>query len=324
MKNQIFNKIKTCGAAAVIVMLLLLSSEAQARQPAKQTFATAPDGVSIAIQEYGNPNGAEIVLIHGLMGSHLDWTEQANNPLLSKFRLITYDLRGHGLSGKPTEPIYYSDGKRWGNDLHTVITAKGLKRPTLVGWSLGSVVMTNYVNTYTDSNIAGLVFVDAVIDFKPELLPLTQKTELLKMIVSEDLKIYLEGTREFLRQCFFKQPDDDAFNLLYANAAMALPEMVRTSQKGISNPAQVALPKVSVPVVLIQGDKDALVKPEMVELGRKLMPRAKVSIYAGAGHAPFLEQPDRFNKELSGIVLGTSQKIALTVTALETSPMPVK
>lgn len=307
MKIQYFIKIKNYGAA-VIGTLLLFTSLTQAQQPAKQTFATAPDDVSIVVQEYGNPNGAEIVFIHGLLGSHLNWKEQVNNPLLSKYRLITYDLRGHGLSGKPTDSIYYSDGKRWGDDLHTVIAAKGLKRPTLVGWSLGSVVMTNYVNTYTDSNIAGLVFVDAVIEFKPELLPLTQKTELLKMMVSEDLKIYLEGTREFLRQCFFKQPDDDTFNLLYANAAMALPEMVRTSQKGISNPAQIALPKVSVPIVLIQGDKDALVKREMVELGRKLMPRAKVSIYADAGHAPFLEQSHRFNKELDGFVLGASTK----------------
>ena len=134
------------------------------------------------------------------------------------------------------------------------------------------------------------------------------KPDLLKMMVSTDLKIYLEGTREFLRQCFLKQPDDATFNLLYANAAMALPEMTRTSQKGISNPAQVALPKVKVPVLIIQDDKDALVKREMVEVGRRLMPRAKVSIYADTGHAPFLEQPDRFNKELIGFVLGASKK----------------
>ena len=307
MKNQFLIKIKNYGAVAVIGTLLLLSSLAQAQQPAKQTYVTTPDGVSIAIQEYGNPSGAEVVLIHGLLGSHLDWIKQVDNPLLSKYRLITYDLRGHGFSGKPTDSIYYSDGKRWGDELRAVIAAKGLKRPTLVGWSLGGIVMTNYLNTYSDSDIAGLVFVDAVIELKPELLTLTRNPELSKMMVSTDLKIYLEGTREFLRQCFFQQPDAATFNLLYANAAMALPEMTRTSQKGISVPAQESLPKVRVPVVLIQGDKDALIKPEMVELGRKLMPRAKVSIYANAGHAPFLEQSDRFNKELNNFVTANNK-----------------
>jgi len=73
MKNRIFIKVKNYSAVAVIGTLLLFVSLVQAQQPAKQTFATTPDGVSIAIQEYGNPNGAEIVLIHGLLGSHLNW-----------------------------------------------------------------------------------------------------------------------------------------------------------------------------------------------------------------------------------------------------------
>ncbi len=307
MNLQIITKTKTYGIAAMVGTLLLLSSLAQAQQPAKQIYATTPDGVSIAIQEYGNPNGVEVVLIHGLLGSHLSWTEQVDNPLLNKYRLITFDSRGHGFSGKPTEPIYYSDGKRWGDDLRTVIIAKDLKRPILVGWSLGGVVMTNYLNTYTDADIAGLVFVDAVIELKPELLPLTRKPELLRMMGSQDLKTYFEGTQEFLRQCFFKQPDAATLNLLYASAAIASPEMTRASQKGISVPAQAALPKVSVPVVLIQGDKDALVDFGMVELGRKLMPSAKVSTYADTGHAPFLEQPERFNKELNNFVLVASR-----------------
>lgn len=305
MNNQIFSKIKIYSAVAIIGTLLLFSSLAQAQQPPKQTYATTPDGVSIAIQEYGNPNGAEIVLIHGLLGSHLDWVKQVDNPLLTKYRLITYDLRGHGLSGKPTDSVYYSDGKRWGDELNTVIIAKGLKRPTIVGWSLGGVVMTNYLNTYTDSGIAGLVFVDAVIDLKPELL--IKHPELSKRMVSTDLQIYLGGTRDFLGQCFLHQPDAATFNLLYANAAMASPEMVRASQKGISDTAEETLPKVKVPVLIIQGDKDALVKPAMVEVGRKLMPNAKVSILKDAGHATFFDQPDRFNRELNKFVLSATK-----------------
>ncbi|WP_312884945.1 alpha/beta fold hydrolase [Candidatus Sodalis endolongispinus] len=42
-----------------------------------------------------------MIFIHGLLGSHLNWDAQVNSPLLQHYRLITYDLRGHGLSGKP-------------------------------------------------------------------------------------------------------------------------------------------------------------------------------------------------------------------------------
>ena len=283
-------------------MLLLVSSLGAGAQPdPKQTFALTRDGVRIAIQEYGDPRGAEVVLIHGLMGSHLNWSRQVNDPALRRYRLITYDLRGHGLSGKPAGAEFYSQGKRWGDELQSVIAVKGLKRPTLVGWSLGGAVMTNYLQTYGDSRLAGLVFVNAVIELKPELLQANEGPA--KAVASSDLRTHLEGTRQFVRKCFFKQPDEAAFGLLLANAALASREMATTVLAGrFSIPARQALPRVRVPVVLIHGDQDALIKGSMVAAGRKLMPRARASIYAQTGHATFFERPERFNRELDGFV----------------------
>ena len=64
----------------------------------------------------------------------------------------------------------------------------------------------------------------------------------------------------------------------------------RVLSGGFSIPAQQALPRVRVPVVLIQGDQDALVKMEMATAGQKLMPRAQISVYAQTGHATFFER----------------------------------
>lgn len=320
MTNHFFIRIKNHAAAAVIGILLLFSSPfAQVQQSAeqtaakqtaqtaaKQTFATLPDGVRIAIQEYANPNGAEIVFIHGLLGSHLDWMKQVDDSLLGKYRLITYDLRGHGLSGKPVDAAYYTDGKRWGDDLRTVIAAAGLKRPVLVGWSLGGVVMTNYLSAFSDKDTAGLVFVDAVIELKPDLLK--SHPETTKAMLSTDLETYLEGTRQFLRQCFYIQTDANTFELLYGNAAMASPEMTRAAFSGISVPTQTTLPKITVPVLLIQGENDDLVLRKMVERGQKLMPKAETLFYVDAGHAPFLEQSERFNRDLDNFVSAASKK----------------
>lgn len=312
MTNHFFITIKNYAAVAVIGMLLLFWSPLlQAQQSteqtiAKQTFATTPDGVRIAVQEYGNPNGTEVVFIHGLLGSHLDWSKQIDSTLLGKYRLITYDLRGHGFSGKPTDAAYYKDGKRWGDELHAVIAAAGLKRPVLVGWSLGGVVMTNYLSIYGDEHIAGLFFVDAVIELKPDLLKAHPETT--KALLSTDLETYLEGTRQFLRQCFYTQPDANTFELLYGNAAMASPEMTRAVNTGISIPAETTLPKVAVPVVIIQGENDDLVVRKMVERGQKLMPKAEALFYADAGHATFLEQPERFNQDLDNFVSTASKK----------------
>ena len=294
--------------ALLLLLILLLFVSVEAQLPTKQIYATAPDGVKIAVQEYGNPNGAEIVLIHGLLGSHLDWVKQfEKTSILSKYRLITYDLRGHGLSGKPESAASYKDGKFWGDDLQTVIVAAKLKRPTLVGWSLGGVVITNYLETYGDSNISGAVYVDGVIELKPEFLK--PHPETTKAVSSDDLGIYLEGVRQFLRQCFFAQPDAATFTLLYASAAAASPVMTKAVNTGISIPAETALPKVSVPILLIYGENDDLVDRRMIERGQKLMSRAEVSFYAKTGHAPFLEKSERFNEELDKFVASVSKKL---------------
>lgn len=42
----------------------------------------APDGVDLAVQETGNPEGTPIIFIHGLLGSHLNWEKQLEDPAL--------------------------------------------------------------------------------------------------------------------------------------------------------------------------------------------------------------------------------------------------
>ncbi len=271
-----------------------------------QVYVSAPDGVQVAVQEYGNPQGLEIVLVHGLDGSHLDWVKQISSPLLSKYRLITYDLRGHGFSSKPADPRFYADGKRWGDELHAVIAAKHLKHPVLVGWSLGGPIITNYLETYGDAHIAGIVFVDGAIELKPELLKAHPAT--IAALTSTDFGTYLEGTRQFVRECFFTQPSPSEFALLYAGAAEASPDMVRQAFRGLSVPAASALPKVSVPALYIYGERDDLIAPRMVTRAKQLLPHLQVVVYPETGHASFFEQPERFNQDLERFVQAAAQE----------------
>ncbi len=282
----------------ITALLLPWQSSAHAGSiPERQLYAVTPDGVKVAIQEYGNPNGLEIVFIHGLDGSHLDWIKQVDSPLLRQNRLITYDLRGHGFSGKPSQPLYYTDGKRWGDELQTVIAATRLKHPVLVGWSLGGPIITNYLAIYGDAHIAGVVYDDGVIELKPNLIKPDLATDL--NLASPDLGTYLKGTRQFVRKCFYRQPNQGSFALLYASAAMASPYMTKLLlTHGLSIPAATALPKVTVPVLYIYGEQDALVDEQTVERARALIPKLKVITYPETGHASFFERPEEFNHDL--------------------------
>ena len=112
-----------------------------AAQPAfKATWVTTDDGTRLSVREYGNPQGPAIVFVHGIAQSQLSFGRQMRAPLTTKYRLITYDLRGHGESDKPLNEAAYTSGRRMSDDLQAVITATRAEKPVLVGWSLGGIV----------------------------------------------------------------------------------------------------------------------------------------------------------------------------------------
>lgn len=59
-------------------------------------------------------------------------------------------------------------------------------------------------------------------------------------------------------------------------------------------------PKAKVPVLLIYGGKDDLVRPEAsIARAKSLNGQIESKIYENSGHAPFLEEAARFNKDLA-------------------------
>jgi pimeloyl-ACP methyl ester carboxylesterase len=258
---------------------------------------TSADGVKIAVQETGDPAGAPIVFVHGLLGSHIDWDEQTKSRELQSYRLITYDMRGHGLSGKPEDTEAYHDGRRWADDLASVLKATGAKKPILVGWSLGGVVLSNYLAAHGDEGVAGLVYVDGVIELTASLI--TSHPKVYTDLASDDLTVHLDAVRTFLALCFQTQPDTATFERLLSNAALASWVMTKTIPS-MTVAAAEGLPKAHVPVLMVYGGKDALVNPEpSIARAKALNSTIKTAVYANSGHAPFLEEAPRFNRDLA-------------------------
>lgn len=279
---------------------LLLAAVLHASAQARDYTATAPDGVTLAVHESGNPQGVPVIFIHGLLGSRLNWSEQLASPQLRRYRLITYDLRGHGLSAKPSGTEAYSDGRRWAADLQAVMQAAQARKPVLVGWSLGGAVISNYLAAYGDKAIAGAVYVDGVIELKPEQI--TPHPEIYRDLVSDDLRTHLDAINTFLRLCFQTQPAAPVFERLLANAAVASWDMQRGVQS-MTVPAAEGLRNASVPLLLLYGEQDALVRTEpAIARAVALNPRIQSKRYAQSGHAPFLEEAQRFNNDLAAFI----------------------
>src|SRR5690606_26685287 len=221
MYSLLLRRARAMLAAAFVLLAWWPSAQAGI----KAYTVTAPDGVSLAVQESGNPAGPPVIFVHGLLGSHLSWQRQLASPALQRYRLITYDLRGHGLSGKPAGLEAYRDGRRWADDLAAVSAASGARRPVLVGWSLGAAVISNYLAAHGDAGIASPLYVGGVVELRTERSRAPR--EVYRGVASPDLRTRLDGQRRFLRLCFHAHPDTPTCGRLLANAARAAWDMQR-------------------------------------------------------------------------------------------------
>jgi len=289
--------VKTTIAASLF--LAMAQTGLAADQKFKPINVKTPDGLTISAQEWGNPAGPEILFIHGFSQSHLSWMRQVEGDLAKEFRIVTYDLRGHGNSDKPLDPARYRDSKAWGDEVQAVIDTAGLKRPVLVGWSYAGRVISDYLATHGAGQIAGINFVDAPIKVDPALIGDNLKN--LPLMASEDLATNIQATRTFLHGCFAKQPSADDYETMLAFNMMVLPK-VRAALGGRPLDATEMMSKLKLPVLVSHGAEDRNAKLGAGQYTASVIPGAKLSVYEGIGHSPFYEDAPRFNAELAAFV----------------------
>lgn len=166
--------------------------------------------VKLFFREYGN--GQPIVILHGLFGSSDNWLTQAKLLAEAGYRVITVDLRNHGLSPHDDEFDYQS----MVNDLEALFDLLSLDNPTLIGHSMGGKAAMNFALAHPDK-IARLIIVDIapryydlehyVIADGLAAIPIetlksrNEADELLKEYVSDS------GTRQFLLKNLQRKPE---------------------------------------------------------------------------------------------------------------------
>ncbi len=288
------------GAAAAAAVVA-------ARGPAMAADPVAPrgpfsvrsaDGTMLAADAQGDPQAPEILFIHGLRQSRLSWDRQFADPALAGFRMVRFDLRGHGDSDKPAAPDAYADADRWADDLAAVIDGARLRRPVLVGWSLGGYVAGAYLRKHGGARIAGINLVDAVTRLSPDLLtPLAGS--FARTTSSHDLGERTAATADFLAACFHQSPTGIEWQrMLVVNGMTARAVNEGFTRTGTTD-LEPAFRDYAGPILLTHGAHDRLVRLAMSQRIGALHPRSRLSVYADSGHSPFYEEPSRFGRELA-------------------------
>jgi pimeloyl-ACP methyl ester carboxylesterase len=114
------------------------------------------DGIEINYRDTGG-DGFPIVLAHGFTGNSRNWALTA--PVLrERFRVISPDHRGHGLSGRPDDPEAYKL-PLMAADLYGLLTQIGVEKCILVGHSMGGMISQLFILEHPEM-VEALVLVD--------------------------------------------------------------------------------------------------------------------------------------------------------------------
>ena len=260
------------------------------------------DGLALAAERHGNPDGPEVVLVHGLGGSRAIWSRQVQGALAATHPLVTADLRGHGDADKPDSVAAYDDPALWAGDIAAVIDSAGLKRPTLVGWSLGTLVVGHYLRLHGAERVAGLNAVGAVTSLAPELqgpVPITYRGAMQ----SSDLDARSEAMVRFLVECFAEAPPEEELRRMLIVNGMVPREL----QQGVGALGGYDLAPAFATVPRVLASVGALDRHVSADMSRGLVdghPHGRLSVYEDAAHAPFYEAAERFNRELAAFAVG--------------------
>ncbi|MBO1324961.1 alpha/beta hydrolase [Acetobacter sp. TBRC 12305] len=275
---------------------------------AARKVVSLPDGIDMAYIDIGPRDGRPVILVHGYTDSARDWF-----PALGAFsphddRLIIVDLRGHGRSSKPA-CCYALVDFAW--DIHLLMDRLGVQKADLVGHSLGSMIVQVFGETWPE-RVRHVVLISST--GGPSAAPTPRERAERKTAFDfrtpiSQLHDPIDPNSAFMRAWWSSPtPVDPEFLSRQREDSAHMPAAVWLAvlDQGLTGfDPQPGLARLKAPCLLIWGEKDPIMVPEVRHSLIAALPGAQVAIYPGLGHNPFWEQPNavigRIDRFLSGL-----------------------
>jgi non-heme chloroperoxidase len=121
---------------------------------------SGPNSTELYYYEQGH--GQPVVLIHGWPLSHRMWESQITALSEAGYRVIAYDRRGFGQSGRPNTGYDYDT---FASDLNDLMTRLDLRDAVIAGFSMGGGEVAHYIGRYGTKRLAKAMLLGAVPPF---------------------------------------------------------------------------------------------------------------------------------------------------------------
>ena len=251
-------------------------------------MATAQlNGITIDYQVTGQ--GRAVLMSHGYSATRHMWDGQ-HAKLGDRYRMISWDMRGHGATDSPSDPARYSHALTVA-DMKALLDHLGIRRAVIGGLSLGGTMSLEFYVAHPEM-VEALILCDtgpgyrnAEARAKWNERAMTRATEL----EARGLEA-LGGRSREMREAMSHHRS--AQGLAHAARGMLAQQDSRVID---------SLGSITVPTIVIVGDKDEpFVAP--CEYMAKKIPGARLEVVKDAGHSSNLDQPDAFNRVFVGFL----------------------
>lgn len=261
----------------------------------------APDGTAYTVT--GNPDGAAVVLVHGLGMNHDMW--QWQRPALEKkYRVITYDLVGHGATPPSETPSLTC----FAIQLRDLIDTLGLRKVAAIGFSLGGMIVRRFAMDFPDRLWALGILHSAHQRLGQEPDDVKARVELVRR----------EGPQATVEVALKRWLTDD-----FRQRNLDLTEMIRqwilaNDRKVYPGNYQVLLdgvdeliapdPPIDCPALVVTGTDDPGQTPAMSERIAAEIKGSTLAILPGLRHMGFVEQPGIYDTLIMDFLAGAAQE----------------
>jgi 3-oxoadipate enol-lactonase len=257
--------------------------------------------------EHAAAGPAAVVLVHGNFASWRWWLPLIQDPLPG-YVFYAPEMRGYGDSEITPDDCSV---EQFARDLNAFADALGLERFHLVGHSLGGAVALQYA-LFFPGRLESLFLVspapaegmpNLTTDFKTRyvmnLPPLAGAGDLPSFMGNAHVNraVLSRVLSSITPQLDHESP---AFSVLIEDAVRVAPEAVQGVVRSLQKwSVEKQLPGLDLPVLILWGNRDPVIEGRPLERMAAELPKAELVVWEGTGHAPQLEQPERFRSLLA-------------------------
>jgi pimeloyl-ACP methyl ester carboxylesterase len=239
------------------------------------------DGIKIHYEVAGD--GPALILTHGYSSTSEMWAGQIA-PLAQHFKVITWDMRGHGRSDYPADPAAYSEEATVA-DMAALLDAAGAKDAIVGGLSLGGYISLAFNATHPERTRA-LLIIDTGPGYKNDEARAGWNANAIRRAERYEVEGLPDPAKVGAEVRLARHRD--ATGLAHAARGMLTQKTARVIE---------SLPGIAVPAVVIVGADDTPFLAASDYMAAKI-PGAKKVVIPNAGHSANIDQPEAFNAAL--------------------------